>query len=82
MPMPKLASASQAKLRAPAMSARHADAATSSIRISRRRSWVSPSGTNSSIPRAVPSCDSIATAPTLGTEMRNVVAISDSSGWM
>jgi hypothetical protein len=64
MPIPKLATASHRKLRAPAISARNTAEPSSRQTTSRRRSLVSPRGTKSSIPDAVPTCVNIATNPT------------------
>jgi len=47
-----------------------------------RRSYLSPSGTKNSIPRPVPTCASIATAPIRAMERLNSRAMSASSGWM
>ena len=62
------------------MNASAIDAATSSVEISARRSYLSPSGTNTSMPVAMPICVSMNTAPICVTDRPNSRAMSASSG--
>ena len=57
---------------------------TSPVRMttSLRRSWLSPSGTTSSIPAPYPICVSVGMRPTAWSGAPKVRAISGSSGWL
>jgi hypothetical protein len=62
-PTAKQARLSHETLRAPAANASATDSSTSIVEMSDRRSYLSPRGTKNSIPRPVPICVSMATAP-------------------
>ena len=48
----------------------------------KRRSYLSPKGTNKNMPNAVPAWLSMAIVPTRVTDKPKVFAISASNGWM
>ena len=79
-PTTKLATLSHTTFGELAVNASATEAATSSVEISRRRSYLSPSGTKISMPVPMPICVSMNTAPTWVTDRPNSRAMSASSG--